>query len=123
MTRYYFFLFLVYLGTSCTPNLTIEGFDKEIWVSDKDGCNGERKVLAEVLDKHKDQLLGKDQSQIKALLGKPDMHEIYKRSQRFYIYSIDAGVSCHNYIADKTAANFTLRFNALGRVHEVVYYR
>jgi len=67
--------------------------------------------------------LGKDQDQIKGLLGKPDMHEIYRRSQRFYIYWVDPGASCKNFIADKKAANLTLRYNALGRVHEVVYYK
>ena len=62
-------------------------------------------------------------TQIKELLGQPDMHELYERTQRFYVYSVDPGASCPNFIADKLAANFTLRFNALGRVHEVVYYK
>ena len=108
---------------SCTPSISIDGFDKSTWVNDNDGCNGDRKNQVELLIENKSTLLGKDQDQIKELLGKPDMHEIYRRSQRFYIYSIDPGISCKNFIADKTAANLTLRYNALGRVHEVVYYK
>ena len=122
MNKIFSFTLLLFLAASCTPSITIEGFDASVWVSDKDGCKGDRKELVDILIKNKSTLMGKDQTQIKSLLGKPDMHEIYRRSQRFYIYSIDAGPSCPNYIADKTAANLTLRYNALGRVHEVVYY-
>lgn len=123
MNKYYSYILLIVISASCTPSLTIDGFDKSTWISDKDGCNGDRKELVDVLIKNKSTLLGKDQDQIKSLLGRPDMHEIYRRSQRFYIYSIDPGTSCPNYIADKTAANLTLRYNALGRVHEVVNYK
>lgn len=123
MIRLLTFLILLIITISCTRPIAIDGFDRETWINDKDGCKGERKELVESLEKQKDALLGKDQGQIKELLGLPDMHEIYKRSQRFFIYSIDPGSSCSNFIADKTSANLTLRFNAMGRVHEVVYYR
>lgn len=116
-------ILLVLLSISCSKPIIIDGFDQETWLNDIDGCKGDRKAIVELLEIHKDALLGKDQDQIKELLGKPDMHEIYKRSQQFFIYSIDPGSSCSNYIADKTAANLTLRYNALGRVHEVVYYK
>lgn len=122
MTKYFSFILLLYTA-SCTPDIMIDGFDKSVWIGDKDGCKGDRKELVDILIQHKSKLLGKDQDQIKSLLGKPDMHEIYRRSQRFYIYSLDPGASCPNYIADKTAANLTLRYNALGRVHEVVNYK
>lgn len=123
MIRLLSFLILAIIIISCTQPIAIDGFDKEIWINDRDGCKGERKELVAALEKHKDELLGKDQGQIKELLGLPDLHEIYKRSQRFFIYSIEPGSSCSNYITDKTHANLTLRFNAMGRVHEVIYYR
>jgi len=118
----YLFISIFAILSSCTSPLTIKGFDKEQWVHDKDGCLGNRKDLVDLIIENKETLLGKDQDQIKNLLGKPDMHEIYRRAQRFYIYALDPGPSCLGYIADKQAANLTLRFNALGRVHEVVYY-
>ncbi len=121
MTKYISF-FIILTLSSCSSSLTIDGFDKETWTNDKDGCLGNRKKLIALVMNHKETLLGKDQDQIKSLLGRPDMHEIYRRAQRFYIYSLDPGSSCANYVADKTAANLTLRFNALGRVHEVIYY-
>jgi len=121
MTKYIALVLLLML-TYCTAPLTIDGFDKEAWTEDIDGCQGNRKQLITLIIDHKETLLGKDQDAIKSLLGKPDMHEIYRRAQRFYIYSLDPGPSCPKYIADKQAANLTLRFNALGRVHEVVYY-
>ena len=122
MSRY-LLIILLFIVASCTPSITIEGFDKQTWINDKDGCLGNRKALVEVLIENKPTLLGKDQDQIKGLLGKPDMHEIYRRSQRFYIYSIDPAAGCENHIADKKGANLTLRYNALGKVHEVVYYK
>jgi len=122
MNKYHWTL-LIFISTSCTSSLTIDGFDKEAWRQDQDGCKGQRADLIDVLVLNKDVLLGKDQDQIKELLGKPDMHEIYKRAQRFYIYSIGPGASCTKHVANKSSANLTLRFNALGRVHEVVYYK
>ena len=119
----YLSVILFFVIASCTPRMNIDGFDKQAWVNDKDGCNGDRRASIDLLIEHKADVLGKDQDQIKAFLGKPDMHEIYRRSQRFYIYSIDPGASCENYIADKKGANLTLRYNALGKVHEVVYYK
>ncbi|MCF6360767.1 MAG: outer membrane protein assembly factor BamE [Cyclobacteriaceae bacterium] len=121
MTKYISIFLLIFLSY-CTSSLTIDGFDKKGWTNDKDGCLGNRKDLIDLVMANKEILMGKDQNQIKSLLGRPDMHEIYKRAQRFYIYSLDPGSSCGNYIADKKLANLTLRFNALGRVHEVVYY-
>lgn len=122
MTKY-LFAFLVLLTFSCSEAIEIEGFDKEIWVNDIDGCQEQRKALIGTLVNNKDKLLGKDQTQIKELLGNPDRHELYRRTQRFLIYSIDPGSSCPTFIADKTLGNLTIRFNALGRVHEVFYYR
>ncbi|MCF6352504.1 MAG: outer membrane protein assembly factor BamE [Cyclobacteriaceae bacterium] len=116
-------MLVVLVFTSCTSSLTIDGFDKEAWTQDRDGCKGKRAEFVDILINNKEILLGKDQKQIKELLGKPDMHEIYRRAQRFYIYSIEPGASCTKYVADKSSANLTLRFNALGRVHEVVYYK
>lgn len=122
MHRYFFILIFLIGSVSCTETITIKGFDKEGWFNDVDGCNGNRKAQVTLLIEHKEVLLGTDQQQIRKLLGKPDMHEIYKRSQRFYIYSIDPGKSCENYETDNSSTNLTLRFNALGRVHEVIYY-
>ncbi len=120
----YLLLFLVIITiTSCSNPIEINDFDSKIWLNDIDGCKKERNALAEVLIKNKDKLLGKDQDQITNLLGKPDKHEIYRRSQRFYIYSVSPGSSCSNYVADNTASILSLRFNAMGRVHEVVYYK
>lgn len=123
MCRYTLITFLLLISISCSQSISIDGFDSETWIRDVDGCKGDRKILVELLDKQKDVLLGKDQDQIIELLGKPDVHEIYKRSQTFFIYSIDPGSSCSNYVTNKTLAKLTLRYNALGRIHEVFYYR
>lgn len=119
----YSFIFLLFFLGSCTASISIDGFDREVWFNDRGGCKGGRKAIVELLESNKEKLLGKDQNQIKKLLGKPDMHELYKRTQRFYVYSVDPRASCANFDAGNTKANLTLRFNALGRVHEVVYYR
>lgn len=117
-------LFLAISLASCEPEpIQLDNFDRQTWVNDKDGCNGDRKAIVESIIAQKDKLMAREQEQITDLLGKPDMHELYKRSQYFLVYSIDPGNNCPNYIADKKAANLTIRFNALGRVNEVVYYK
>lgn len=121
MSKYIPIILLLSL-TYCTTPLTIKGFNEEVWINDKDGCLGNRKELISLVMDNKETLMGKDQDQIKSLLGRPDMHEIYKRAQRFFMYSLGPGPTCPTYIADKKGANLTLRFNAMGRVHEVVYY-
>jgi outer membrane protein assembly factor BamE (lipoprotein component of BamABCDE complex) len=123
MSRYLTTSIFLIMLISCSEPITIQGFDNQTWINDKDGCNSNRQELVEILKKHRNALLGKDQDQIRDLLGKPDKHEIYKRGQRFYLYSIGPGSSCTNYNETKTFANLTLRYNALGRVHEVVFYK
>lgn len=123
MNKNRFLIVLIILIASCTQPIMIEGFDNQSWIADTDGCNGKRKTLATVLESNKQKLLGKDQAEITAFLGKPDQHEIYRRSQRFYIYMIDPGSSCTDYLENKTPASFTIRFNAMGKAHEIVHYK
>lgn len=118
-------LFILVLGvflTSCSKSVELESFDKEGWVSDKNGCGGDRKTIANVVMSQKDRLMGLEQKQLIELLGKPDKYELYKRSQYFFVYSVDPGSSCADFNKGRTA-NITIRFNALGKVNEVVYYQ
>lgn len=115
---------LTVLLVSCgSKPIQLKNFDKEGWVNDKDGCSGARKSIVGTIIDQKDLLMAKEQEQITELLGKPDRHELYKRSQYFLVYSIEPGSSCPDFIADKKVANLSIRFNALGRVNEIVYYK
>lgn len=118
-------IFLLGLGAfliGCSETIELEGFDKEVWESDKNGCGGSRKAISEVVMSQKDKLLGLEQKQLIEMLGRPDKYELYKRSQYFFVYSVDPASSCADFNSKHTA-NITIRFNALGKVNEVVFYQ
>ncbi|MCB0496299.1 MAG: hypothetical protein KDC79_09195 [Cyclobacteriaceae bacterium] len=123
MLKYIYFFTLVLILQSCSkPAIELSDFDQQKWIQDKDGCNETRKSIVGTLLEQKSKLLGAEQVQITKLLGKPDKLELYERSQFFLIYSIDPGKSCPNFDSTKID-NVALRFNALGRVSEVIYYQ
>lgn len=122
MYKYIPVALLAFMLFGCSkPTIELHDFDKEVWNRDKNGCGGERKPLVEAIINQQEKLLGAEQKQITDLLGKPDMHQLYQRSQYFLVYSVDPGSSCADYSSTHTA-NLSIRFNALGRVAEVIYY-
>ena len=72
--------------------------------------------LANILVEHKDQLLGEGQTQIKKLLGQPDEHELYKRTEKFFYYNLTPGDTCDI----ETPRRLSIRFDALDRAKEVM---
>ncbi|NJM94487.1 MAG: hypothetical protein HC842_07350 [Cytophagales bacterium] len=90
----------------------LAGVDLERWKSDPHGCQGLRKALLPVLWEQKNQTLGLSQNQVKALLGKPDRHELYERNQKFFLYYVEPDGTCPN--AATGAQALEIRFNAVG---------
>ena len=122
MTKYIFVFLASIFFLGCSKSaIELREFNRTTWEQDKNGCGGTRKTIIETIVEQKSKLMGAEQKQITNLLGKADKYELYKRNQYFLVYSIDPGSSCADYNKNKTA-NLTIRFNALGRVNEVVYY-
>ena len=107
------------LVAGCGKSLpTLEGFDKEAWITDPNGCLQKRKVMSERIRSEKDKLLALDEMKIVALLGKPDANQLYKRNQKFYHYYIDPAPSCTGGTGN-AALKLVVRFNAMGLAKEV----
>lgn len=112
-------IFLVIIVLSCGKALpALEGIDLSRWAGDRDGCQSYRSSSIDEIRRQKDELLALDEMAINKLLGKPDRHELYTRSQKFYYYSLDPGPSCP--APADSARQLVLRFNAMGLVKEVL---
>ena len=94
----------------------LESFDSVIWGEDKNGCNGSRLEMKNQLLALKHNMRGLKTNEIEAYLGKPDAQELYNRSQRYYIYFLEAGPKCDN-PAENPQALF-VRFSAVGIANE-----
>ncbi|MEP2772202.1 MAG: hypothetical protein ABJH05_08635 [Fulvivirga sp.] len=110
---------LVVLVIACaTKNHDLANFDEATWQADENGCKGDRVSMIQNLQNSKDELKGLNQNEIVAILGKPERHELYKRSQKFFYYQITADDTC-----DEPADNniyLSIRFNATGLAKEVI---
>jgi len=115
---------LLYAISGCGTVIEIEEFSSEIWKSDRNGCNGKRTEEIEALLGAKDQLLGKSEPEILLLLGRPDKNELYRRSQKFFIYYIDPAPACTGDSLNESGAKYlSVRINAIGYVNEIYLYK
>lgn len=112
------FLILTMLVLSCSKKPAFRQFDAVAWSRDAHGCGGIRKGLTKNLLNEKDQLLARNEMEVLKVMGKPDAHEIYKRSEKFFYYSIDPDSTCAT--GNVHAKKLVIRFNAVGLAKEVV---
>jgi hypothetical protein len=118
--KYLFVTFLLSLAACTTPNPPAY-LNTEEWRSDDNGCTGLR---AETMFSHPellDELKGKSEDAILDWLGQPDKNELYRRSQKFYIYALDPSTECEIYDSTKTRY-LHIRFSATNRAQEVMIY-
>jgi hypothetical protein len=112
-------VFLLVLCFACSKPLpSLEGIDLSQWRKDKNACNAQREPMREAIERQKEKLLGLDEDQMLALLGRPDQNELYTRSQKFYYYYIEPAPGCGSQ-GDTTAQRLVIRFNAVGLATEV----
>lgn len=105
------FLFLL-LTVSCNDIPELENIDLQQWQSDKNGCNNYRIEAVESLLAQKDKLRGLSQSEMIELLGNADKHQLYERSQKFFIYYLQPNENCKQYVDGYIKALY-IRFNSL----------
>ena len=109
-------IIVIVLLTGCYSTPKIEGFDKDLWKTPIKYCDQDKLELAKILEKNEDKLLGEGQTQIKKLLGQPDEHELYRRTEKFFYYNLTAGDTCNI----EQQRRLSIRFDALDRAKEVV---
>lgn len=114
-------VFITALILSCSSKPKLQGFDYETWVSDPGGCDGKRLGLKASLENNLEALKTLNQNEVKDLLGKPDKNELYKRSQKFFVYQIGPGKECGQELATPSPY-LSIRFNAMGLAKEVLIY-
>lgn len=111
----YLFLASIIL-VSCYSTPKIEGFDVESWKAPFKYCDQNKIKLAEVLIAHKEQLLGEGQTPIQKLLGPPNEHELYRRTEKFFYYNLTPGDTCNL----ENQRRLSIRFDALDRAKEIM---
>lgn len=113
-------LLFALLATSCSRKKKkinrLQKFDAELWISDKNGCVGERLNMKNQLLALKHNMRGLNTGEIESYLGKPDAQELYNRSQRYYIYFLEPGPKCEN--SKENPQALFVRFSAIGIANE-----
>jgi hypothetical protein len=112
------FLFLTLIFTlGCTKKIDVGDFDSEKWITDRQGCNGDRIEMIDDVIKIRENLLGLYQKSILKVLGKPEGEELYERSQTYWWYYLDPSSQCDNSIDNPR--KLTIRYTALGIANQV----
>ncbi len=105
-------IFLLSIIISCKEQPKLSGVDLDAWKLAVDGCNEERLAIVDGIVTQQDKLKGLSENRIKDILGKPDQHELYERSQKFFIYHLEKGNKCADYEGGYFKS-FYIRFNSL----------
>jgi outer membrane protein assembly factor BamE (lipoprotein component of BamABCDE complex) len=100
--------------TSDLPN-----FNEKEWIRDKNGCEKLRESMIVPLEASLDRLKGMSENEILEVLGSPDLNELYKRNQKFYIYHITPSIDCGP-SESSTQRFLEIRFSATNRAREIM---
>jgi hypothetical protein len=102
------FLFII----ACGKIPELENIDLKKWKSDKNGCLEYRIEAVEELLSQKEKLKGTSQNEMINLFGTADKHQLYERSQKFFIYYLEPNENCDQYSEGYVKALY-IRFNSL----------
>ena len=118
MCRHIFYIFLMLtLWVRCGPKPSVS-FNADLWRSDMNGCQKKRLNIYKNILEHRDELLGLNNQKIIKLLGRPERNELYKRNQKFFVYSITPTAKCDVSYQGHSLYLF-VRFNAVGLSQEI----
>ena len=111
----------IMLAACSTPPDKLGKLDVKKWRQDRGGCKGERTALIADLKSEQKQLLGKFADDIGKILGRPDIHQLGERNQKFYVYFLEKGPQCDDITKKSDAKKVMLKFNAIGLLSEITY--
>jgi tetrahydromethanopterin S-methyltransferase subunit H len=117
------FIPLLCLLLGCSKQARMEGFDSQKWQQDKKGCQDQRRTMVREFDTIRLELYGRDENDVKDILGKPDAEQLMRRGQRVFIYYLEPGAHCTERNKLSEANRAEVRFNALNKVSEITYLR
>lgn len=95
--------------------------DLKKWRSDRNGCNDQRATLAADFKTEQKKLMGQFIDEVGIILGRPDIHQLGERNQKFYVYFLEKGPQCEDIKAPSKAKKVILKFNAVGLLSEITY--
>jgi hypothetical protein len=95
--------------------------DLKKWRGDRGSCDGIRTQLVDDFKTEQKQLMGKFADEIGELLGRPDIHQLGERNQKFYVYFLEKGTHCDDIKAPSKSNKVILKFNAVGLLSEITY--
>jgi len=104
-----------------TPPDKLGNLDLVKWRGDRGGCNDVRAGLEKDFRSIEKQLKGKFADDIGDLLGRPDIHQLGERNQKFYVYFLSKGEQCSDIKSKSNAPKVILKFNAVGLLSEITY--
>ncbi|GHB69462.1 hypothetical protein [Persicitalea jodogahamensis] len=107
-------------GCSSAPE-RLGQLDLVKWRQDRSACNGIRPTLVKGFKIEQANLMGKFADEVGEMLGKPDIHQLGSRNQKFYVYFLEKGSQCEDITKSSTALKVILRFNAVGLLSEITY--
>jgi hypothetical protein len=115
-----FLLIFIIVFSSCSrkkkKTKRLQNFESEVWIADKNGCDGARLDMINQLLLLKYDMRGLKADEIELYLGKPDVQELYDRSQRYYVYFIEPGPKCPD--SGENPQALFVRFSAVGIANE-----
>jgi hypothetical protein len=91
------------------------------WREDRLACQGIRTSLEKDFKAEQEQLIGKFADEVGRILGKPDIHQLGSRNQKYYVYFLEKGSQCEDITRKSAARRAVLRFNAIGLLSEITY--
>ncbi|GAB2765225.1 hypothetical protein GCM10027275_03160 [Rhabdobacter roseus] len=110
------------LGCSSPPE-KLGRLDLPKWRQDRGACQGTRTTQVDDLKAEQEQLLGKFANEVGVLLGRPDIHQLGGRNQKYYVYFLEKGVHCDDITKPSEALKVIMRFNAVGLLAEITYQK
>jgi hypothetical protein len=114
--------FVPFFFSACSaPPDSLGQLDLVKWRSDRGGCKEIRKTLETDFKSVENQLLSLHIDKAGQLLGRPDIHQLGSRDQKFYVYFLEKGPHCNDITQKSTARKVILRFNSVGLLSEISY--
>lgn len=118
----YFLLFILHflmLAACSTSADRFGSLDLVKWRNDRGGCKNVRKGLKNDFKSIEKEILGQHINKVGQLLGRPDIHQLGRRDQKFYIYFLEKGAHCNDMKEKSLAQKVILRFNSVGLLAEI----
>lgn len=119
--KIYIFIAFAFVTACSAPPDKMGNLDLKKWRDDRSGCKGLRAAQIADFKAVQEELKGKFADDVGKILGRPDIHQLGERNQKFYVYYLQKGPQCDNIQGKSNAPKVILKFNAVGLLSEITY--